>query len=130
MLKVCLGEFRSKDTAIQCIQKLGEHNFIDVYFFRTGKEPFEGMNPLKNAYAGELPHFARGTPGSDIAIEGRSNTRLYDKETAIKIMGDDTKPDNAYTLAVNITNIKNPGKVIEILRMHGADIKIKETNFE
>jgi hypothetical protein len=48
----------------------------------------------------------------------------------IKIMGDDTKPDNAYTLAVNITNIKNPGKVIEILRMHGADIKIKETNFE
>ncbi|NLM52293.1 MAG: hypothetical protein GX197_05680 [Firmicutes bacterium] len=128
MLKICLGEFRSKETALQCIQKLGEHKFFDLWFFQTGDTPTEGINTLENAYAGELPLFARGTPGSDLAIEGRSHAHLYDKETAKKIMGGDTKPDNIYTVAVNITNIKNPDAVMEILRQYGADVKIKEIN--
>ncbi|NLP36714.1 MAG: hypothetical protein GX357_03600 [Firmicutes bacterium] len=96
--------------------------------FQINAAPAEGINTLENAYAGELPLFARGTPGSDLATEGRSNAHLYDKETAKKIMGGDTKPDNVYTVAVNITNIKKTDTVMEILRQYGADIKIKEIN--
>lgn len=131
-MRFCLGEFRSKDTAMQCIQKLGEHNFFDLRFFQTGDTPFEGINTMENAYAGELPLSARGTPGSDIAVEGRAATPLYDKEALKKIMGDDTKLENAYIVAVNITNLENPDDVedvMEIFRQYGADVnivKIKE----
>ena len=125
-LKLVIGEFRSKDTAYQCIQKLGELEFMDVSFYQIGKTPVEGMDQLSNAYAGELPHYARGTLGSDIAIEGRTNATFYNKEDARKIMGGDTKPDNAYAIAVNILDRQNPDLAKKILKQHGADVEMKE----
>jgi hypothetical protein len=38
-LKLYFGSFRSKDTAKQCIQKLGEAGFLDVAFYQSGEIP-------------------------------------------------------------------------------------------
>ncbi|HHX74940.1 MAG TPA: hypothetical protein GX699_08575 [Firmicutes bacterium] len=125
-LKLYFGSFRSKDTAKQCIQKLGEAGFLDVAFYQSGETPAQGIDTLSNAYAGELPHYARGTLGSDLAVEGRTNARLYNTEDARKIMGGDTKPDNVYTVVVNITDSKNKEEAAEILHRHGAEVEAKE----
>ncbi|NLM46880.1 MAG: hypothetical protein GX200_08780 [Firmicutes bacterium] len=125
-LKLYFGRFRSKDTAKQCIKKLGEAGFLDVTFYQTGEAPEQGVDTLSNAYAGELPLYARGVLGSDLAVEGRTNARLYNKEDADKIMGGVTKPENVYTVVVNITDSKNKEKAEKILRRHGADVEVKE----
>ncbi|NLN07085.1 MAG: hypothetical protein GX167_05630 [Firmicutes bacterium] len=129
-LKLYFGSFRSKDTAKQCIKKLGEAGFLDVAFYQMGETPAQGIDTLSNAYAGELPHYARGILGSDLAVEGRTNTRLYNKKDAEKIMGGETKPDNVYTVVVNITGCENKETAEEILRRYGADVEVKELDTE
>ncbi|NLZ92497.1 MAG: hypothetical protein GX922_00545 [Firmicutes bacterium] len=123
--KVVLAEFRSKDTAQQAIQKLGEHGIMGVSMQQIADTPIEGIDTMSNAYAGELPLFARGIKGSDIAIEGTTDTLLYNHETADQIMGEGAKVENAYLVAVDITNQEETKVVEKILQQHGAETRIK-----
>ncbi|MCR3921483.1 MAG: hypothetical protein NUK65_03070 [Firmicutes bacterium] len=124
--EVVIGKFRSKDTATQAIQKLGEEGFMDVSFHQISATPSQGMDNLSNAYAGELPLFARGVLGSDIAIEGRSTDHLYNEEDAIKLMGKGSKVPSAYAVAVHIIDQQNRQHAQTILERHGADVELKE----
>ena len=69
--------------------------------FQINAAPAEGINTLKMPMPVNY-HFC--AVSDDLATEGRSNAHLYDKRQ--KNHGGDTKPDNVYTVAVNITNIK------------------------
>jgi hypothetical protein len=129
-IRLVIGKFRSRDTARLAIQKLGEHGFLKVSFHQIGDTPTEGMDHMSNAYAGELPLQARGVLGSDVAIEGRSAANLYNKEDARKIMGGDTKPPNAYAVAVNITDSPKGLFAQEILAKNGADTEFHEVDVE
>lgn len=121
-----VGEFRSQDTAKQAIQKLGEHGFTDVALQQIGPAPGNSLDIMSNAYAGELPLFARGIPGSDVAVEGRSNARLYSEDDARKMMGDGTKVDNAYVVFVPITKDADPQQAQRLLKLHGAETEVKQ----
>lgn len=123
--KVVLAEFRSQDTAQQAIQKLGEHGLMGVSMQQIANTPVEGIDMMSNAYAGELPVFARGIKGSDIAITGTTDTFLYNQEEAEELMGSETKVDNAYLLAVDVTNNEEAQVAENILQQHGADTKVK-----
>ena len=129
-VNLLIGKFRSKDTAKLAIQKLGEHNFFQISFHQIGKTPTQGVDMMSNAYAGELPLHARGVLGSDVAIEGSSAADFYNKEDAKKIMGGDTKPPNAYAVAVNITDSDNPKLAEEMLIKYGADTEFREIDVE
>ncbi|MBS3900448.1 MAG: hypothetical protein KGZ54_00300 [Dethiobacter sp.] len=70
-----IGEFRSRDTAQRAIEELGRHGFLKTSIYQIGNTPVEGIDTMKNSYAGELPLFGRGVKGSDVAIEGRTNEK-------------------------------------------------------
>ncbi|NLZ38737.1 MAG: hypothetical protein GX893_03930 [Firmicutes bacterium] len=123
--RVVLAEFRSKDTAKQAVQKLDEHGIRNVSLQQIGNTPIEGIDTMSNAYAGELPLFARGIKGSDIAIEGRTDALLYNRESAEKIMGEGNKVVNAYLITVEATTQEETRLVEKILRQYGAAIHIK-----
>lgn len=123
---VVIGEFRSLDTAKQAIQKLGEHGYMDIACRQIGPPPGESLDIMSNAYAGELPLFARGIPGSDVAVEGRTKTLLYNEEDAKKIMGEGSKVKNAYAIFVHVTEDTDPTQAEKLLKLHGADTHIKQ----
>ncbi len=123
--RVVLAEFRSKDTAKQAVQKLDEHGIRNVSLQQIGNTTIEGIDTMSNAYAGELPLFARGIKGSDIAIEGRTDALLYNRESAEKIMGEGNKVVNAYLITVEATTQEETRLVEKILRQYGAAIHIK-----
>lgn len=118
-----IGKFRSKDTAQRAIEELGRHGFLKISFHQIGKTPVEGIDTMKNAYAGELPAFARGVKGSDIAIEGRTNEKnlLYSEEDARKIMGGEIDEPSAYAVAINVTDHQEPEFAVKMLQRYGAD---------
>lgn len=127
-VKLVIGKFRSKDTATMAIERLGQNGFLQVSFHQIGKTPVSGVDTMSNAYAGELPLYARGVLGSDVAIEGTGD--FYSKEDARKIMGGDTKPPNAYAVAVNITDSRLPSLAEEILAQTGADTETHEVDID
>ncbi|MDW7650251.1 MAG: hypothetical protein SCK29_05665 [Bacillota bacterium] len=127
-LNLVIGKFRSKDNARLAIWELGEQGYLKVSFHQIGETPVEGVDPMNNPYSGELPLYARGVMGSDIAIEGRSASDLYDHEAAEKMMGEDTKIPNAYAVAVNVTDSKKPHFAVDILKKHGADTETHEVD--
>ncbi len=120
-----IGEFRSRDTAQRAIEELGRHGFLKTSIYQIGKTSVEGIDTMKNAYAGELPMFGRGVKGSDVAIEGRTNEKnlLYSEEDARKIMGGEIDEPSAYAVAVDITDHHDPEFVKKVLQHYGGDIK-------
>lgn len=117
---ILIGMFRSKDTAALAMEELSGQGYCIVNMYQLKDAPVEGVNPMKNPYAGELPLFARGVPGSDVAVEGRSSANLYSREDAEKIMGHDRGPDPAYALVIDVTDHRDKRYAEDILKKHGA----------
>lgn len=117
---IVIGKFRSGDSAALAVKKLNGQGFDMVYLYQLSEAPVEGVNPMKNPYSGELPLFARGIPGSDIAVEGHSGEGLYNREDAVKIVGHDG-PDPAFAVVVDVTGHKNGHLAKDILNKNGAD---------
>ncbi|MBS4023495.1 MAG: hypothetical protein KGZ79_13925 [Dethiobacter sp.] len=124
--RVVIGKFRSQDNARLAIWELGEQGYCQVFFYQIGKEPVQGVDPMNNPYSGELPAYARGVMGSDIAVEGRSSANLYSAEDAKRIMGGQTGEPPAYAVAVNVTDSEKPHFAEDILNKHGADSETHE----
>ncbi len=83
------GYFQSEKNARLAIIKLKlEDGFgeIDLDKILTPKE--QRVNQMTNAYSGDMPYFARGTLGSDIALQGKSYDGLYDEEVAREVERD------------------------------------------
>ena len=117
---IVIGEFRSLDTARLAIQKLHEHNFLDISLRQIGPAPGNSLDSMTNAYAGELPLFARGVPGSDVAVEGKTEA-LYSEEDAKEIMGGDVRAANAYAVVVRVRDESDRQLTKKILTMYGAE---------
>lgn len=129
-VKLVFGKFVSKDNARLAIWELGEQGYLKVSFHQIGEAHVEGVDPMNNPYSGELPFYARGVMGSDIAVEGRSSSDLYSQEDAEKIMGGQTRLDNAYAVVVNVTDSKQPHFAVDILKKHGADTETHEVEVD
>lgn len=127
-VKLVIGKFRSKDNARLAIWELGEQGYLKLSFHQIGDTPAEGVDQMNNPYSGELPLYARGVMGSDIAVEGRSSADLYSADDAEKIMGGPIREPNAYAVAVNVTDSKNPHFAVDILKKHGADTETHEVD--
>ena len=125
-VRVVIGKFRSHDNARLAVWELGEQGYCQVSFRQIGKEPVEGVDPMNNPYSGELPAYARGVMGSDIAVEGRSSANIYSAEDAEKVMGGKTAESPAFAVVVNVTDSKKPHFAEDILKKHGADAQTHE----
>jgi hypothetical protein len=129
-VKVVIGKFRSKDNARLAVWELGKQGYCQACFYQIGNTPTEGVDPMNNAYSGELPLYARGVMGSDIAVEGRSGANIYSADDAEKIMGGETREPNAYAVVVNVTDSEKPHFARDILKKHGADATAHEFEAE
>ncbi|MCW3491552.1 hypothetical protein [Dethiobacter alkaliphilus] len=129
-VNLVIGKFRSKDNARLAIWELGEQGFMKVSFHQLTDDPVEGVDPMNNAYSAELPLYARGVMGSDVAVEGRSSSNLYNEEDAKKMMGEGTHLPAAYAVAVNVTESDKPHFAVDILNKHGANAQTYETEVE
>ena len=129
-VRVVIGNFRSHDNARLAVWELGKQGYCQVSFHQIGKEPTEGVDPMNNPYAGELPAYARGVMGSDIAVEGRSSANIYSADDAEKIMGGKTAEPPAFAVVVDVTHSEKQHFAEDILKKHGADTKTHEFEVE
>ncbi len=129
-VNVVVGKFRSRDTARLAVRELGEQGYYQVFFHQLTEEPVQGVDPMNNPYSGELPAFARGVMGSDIAVEGRSDENLYNKDDVLMIMGGKTGEPPAFAVAVNVTHSEKPHFAEDILKKHGAVTSTHEFDVE